>query len=265
MNIPTKVRLNIPKLQENISLFVHDERDKYVSKTLLEQGVWEGFETQLMIERLKPGAVFIDVGANIGYFTVIAAYIIGDGGYIAAFEPDRDNFSLLLANLTANNMHYVDAVNAGLSDKAETGKLYLSHDNFGDHQVYDNGDSRSCAEITLLNGSDYLQSINAIDFLKIDVQGAEAHVIAGLLPLLLKSSSMNLTIIIEFSPFSLRQAGASAHQLLDMLAALKLPFHVIDHINYQLLPCSEQQLREWVDTVESKPNDEGFMNILLGQ
>jgi hypothetical protein len=71
-------------------------------------------------------------------------------------------------------------------------------------------------------------------------------------------------MIVEFWPYGLRQAGASAHLLLDLLSSLGLPLAVIDHQGHELLPCSEKQLREWVDMVEVDLSDQGFMNILVG-
>jgi hypothetical protein len=89
-------------------------------------------------------------------------------------------------------------------------------------------------------------------------------VVAGLLPLL-RASGESLSIIIEFWPYGLRKSGSSAHQLLDMLVTLDLPISIIDHIGHQLVPCSEQQLRGWVDMVDAHPDDEGFMNLLFGR
>ncbi|ARN76508.1 hypothetical protein BST96_19400 [Oceanicoccus sagamiensis] len=255
----------MPSLHQTVSLWVHDQRDQHVSKGIAEQGIWESYETQLFIERLKPGINVIDVGANIGYYSVIAADQLAGTGFIAAFEPDPDNYQLLQKNLQHNQFTDVDAVNAGLSAKDSDGRLFLSCSNFGDHQIYDAGEGRASRSIRLINGANYLQAkIQHIDLLKIDTQGAESEVIAGLLPLL-KNSGVKLSMIIEFWPYGLRQSGSSAHQLVDMLSTLDLPIKIIDHIGHDLVDCTEQQLREWVDMVETNPQDQGFMNILLGK
>lgn len=259
------IHLNIAQLNRPIELFVHDDRDQHVSKDLAENGIWEVYETQLLLERLSPGLVFIDVGANIGYYTTIAADQIGASGFIAAFEPEPDNYRLLEKNIHRNGFEFVQAIHAGLSDQHGEGQLFLNTTNFGDHQVYDNGNGRQSCAIQLLNGTQYLQDkVDGIDLLKIDTQGAESQVIKGLLPLL-QASGQRLTMIIEFWPFGLRKAGSSGHQLLDMLATLNLPFKIIDHIDHQLIDCTEQQLREWVDMLDDHPDDEGFMNIMLGK
>jgi FkbM family methyltransferase len=256
--------LKLECLNQPIKMWLHDQRDQHVSKDIAENGIWETYETQLILERLKPGISFVDVGANIGYYTLIAADQVGPSGFVAAFEPDPENFLLLEKNLAENDFCFVESVNAGLSDIQREGSLFLSNSNFGDHQIYDAGDGRNSRTIRLLNGSDYLlDKVNKIDLLKIDTQGAESQVIAGLLPLL-HHSAKALTIIIEFWPYGLRQSGSSAHQLVDMLMTLDLPVRIIDHVGHQLVDCSEQQLRDWVDMVDAVPDDQGFMNIMLG-
>ncbi|WP_101760456.1 FkbM family methyltransferase [Oceanicoccus sp. KOV_DT_Chl] len=264
MNSDRKCPLQISGLDKPVELWVHGDGDLHVSKAIADTGIWEAFETQLILERLNAGDCFIDVGANLGYYTVLAANKVGPQGYVGAFEPEPNNFRLLLKNISANGVDFVDAVNAGLADKHSAGQLFLNKTNFGDHQIYDAGEQRDCCDIQLLNGSDYLQGkAKTVDLLKIDTQGAESKVIAGLLPIL-SQSGQGLSIIIEFWPYGLRKSGSSAHRLLDMLMTLHLPIHIIDHIAHQLVPCTEQQLREWVDMVDAIPEDQGFMNILLG-
>lgn len=256
--------LVINGLRRPVEMWLHDERDQHVSKDIAENGVWESYETQLFMERFEPGMTFVDVGANIGYYSLLAAAQIGGDGLIFAFEPDPDNYALLKKNLALNGLDCVDAVPSGLSNCDRIANIFCSATNFGDHRIYDDGSERSSKPISLINGSDYLRpKVDQIDLLKIDTQGAECQVIEGLLPLL-QANSAKLCMIIEFWPFGLRRAGGSAHTLLDMLTLLELPIQIIDHINHQLVPCSETQLREWVDMVEENPKDEGFMNIMLG-
>jgi FkbM family methyltransferase len=257
--------LSINGFSQPLSVFVHDSRDQHVSKTIAETGVWEAYETQLVIERLRADSVFVDVGANIGYYTVIAAAMMGERGRVFSFEPDPQNFYLLQRNLQHNHLTGVDAVDAALADEDTLGRLYLNQDNFGDHQIYDDGTGRQSRSVRLLHGERYLSArVASIDLLKVDTQGAEYHVIKGLLPLLKKSRDQ-LSIIIEFWPYGLRKAGASGQALVDLLAQLQLPCRIIDHSDAQLIDCSEKQLREWVDMVDAEPDNQGFMNILIGR
>ncbi len=63
------VPLRVPGTDAQLAIFVHGERDRHVSRQLREQGLWEPYETRLMMGGLQPGSVFLDVGANLGYFS----------------------------------------------------------------------------------------------------------------------------------------------------------------------------------------------------
>ena len=76
------------------------------------------------------------MGANIGYFTVLSAALVGKEGRVYAFEPEPANFALLQHNLELNGVQQrVTACEAALSDRRGRSRLYLSDDNLGDHQA----------------------------------------------------------------------------------------------------------------------------------
>ena len=231
MNQNSTVALQIPDLAQPLQMHVH-ARDQFVSRRILEDGLWEPYETSLLLEFLRPGDVFVDVGANIGYFSVLAASAVGDEGAVFAFEPDADNFRLLQANAELNHQqHCITAVQGALSDAAGEGRLFLADDNLGDHQVYAGEDERPSVPITLYHGSDYLQHrLRRLDLLKVDTQGSEYHVIAGLMP----------------------------------LPTLQQPFWIIDHIEHNLHASTAQDLIAWCDNWDQVPDARGFMNILIG-
>jgi FkbM family methyltransferase len=227
--------------------------------------VWEPYETSLLLGLLRPGDVFVDVGANIGYFSVLAASVVGAQGAVFAFEPDPDNYRLLCANAGLNGLDCsITAVEAALSDVAGEGQLYLSEDNLGDHQVYAGDEPRNSVPIALHHGSQYLAGrVQRLDLLKIDTQGSEFQVIAGLLPLLMDLQHKP-HIIVELTPHSLRQAGASGRALIEMLAKLELPFWIIDHIECRLEASSAEELARWCDNWDEVAEARGFINILVG-
>ena len=259
------VELRIAGLARPLRLYVHVEADRYLSRRLRAEGIWEPYETALLLACLQPGDVFVDVGANIGYYPVIAATVVGADGAVLAFEPEPDNFRLLCANLRLNRCgDQVSAFAAGLADHTHAGLLYLSEDNAGDHQVFAADAGRRQQAITLLNGSDYLCGrLARMDLLKVDVQGAEYAVMAGLLPLLRELPRVP-RIILELTPLSLRQAGSSGRQLVELLASLQQPLHIIDHIEHRLVACPGAELASWCDAVDAVPGDAGFMNVLVG-
>jgi FkbM family methyltransferase len=259
------VSLRIPGLENTLRMRVHGHEDRHVSRCIREHGIWEPYETALVLASLAPGNVFLDVGANIGYYPIVAAQLVGDEGAVLAFEPDAANFRLLQENLQLNNCeHIVSAFEAGLAETDGSGQLYLSEDNAGDHQIFAAGAGRRSHAIHLHNGSEFLRTrLQRLDLLKVDVQGAEYAVMAGLLPLL-RTLQRVPRIILELTPLSLRQAGASGRQLIELLATLAQPLWIVDHIEHRLVACPAADLAQWCDDVEAVAGDAGFMNILVG-
>jgi len=256
--------LKLPfKLTQPVNMYVHEAGDRHVSQALKESGQWEIFETELLAACLTKANNFIDVGANIGYYSMIAAKLNADLS-IFSFEPEPRNADVFVANKALNQADNIHFQAAGLASVDKNARIFLSEDNFGDHQIYDRGESRASSEIALLNGAQYLSKhISAIDVLKIDTQGAEFEVISGLMPLLVNSESLQM--VIEFWPFGLRKAGSHGHHLLDLLMQLALPIHIIDHIEHKLIPCDEASLRRWIDSLDADDKNEGFMNLFFGQ
>ncbi|WP_240732696.1 FkbM family methyltransferase [Halioglobus maricola] len=256
--------LAVPGQAAPLSIYVHGDHDQHVSRQLRESAVWEPYESSLLLQVLRPGQVFIDVGANIGYFSLLAAGVVGPKGRVFAFEPDPANFILMQRSIGHNQLSCIEAVNAGLAAQASDAQLYLSEHNLGDHQIFDAGDARRSVAISLLNGTDYLVArTNRIDLLKIDTQGSEYGVVAGLLPLL-QAQAAPCRIIVELTPRSLRQCGSSGRQLIELLAQLNQPFWIVDHIEHRLVASDAAELAQWCDNVDAVPEDEGFMNIMVG-
>lgn len=265
MNSSAAVALRIPGLAQPLQLYVHGEQDRHVSRCLREEGIWEPFETSLVLALLGPGDVFVDVGANLGYFSVLAASRVGDAGAVFAFEPDPANYRLLLANAALNAVEQrITAVEAALSDAAGEGRLFLSTDNLGDHRVYAGDESRHSLPIALYHGSEFLAGrLQRLDLLKVDTQGSEFHVIAGLMPLL-RTLAQPPRVLIELTPHALRQAGASGRALIELLATLGQPLWIIDHLEGRLHRSGAQELALWCDNWDAVPEARGFMNILVG-
>lgn len=262
---------------DNAMLYVHDDGDQHVSKGIKEQGIWEAYETQLVIEYLKPRDIFLDVGANIGYYSVVAGFCVGEQGRVFSFEPEQKNFQQLQHNIALNQLACVTPFNVALASEKGEGNIYLNETNWGDHQIYDDASGRHNQRIQLENGYALLKDqCDQVDFIKIDTQGAEYGVITGLLPLIQNNLS-HLKMIIEFWPKGLNRSEPSsksrpehntentscAHRLLDLLVSFNLSMFIIDHINHGLIPCTEKDLRDWICDVEANPDNEGFINLLL--
>jgi FkbM family methyltransferase len=197
-----------------------DLRDDAMSATLFAVGVWEPEETHFIEKTLKPGMVFADVGANIGYYTVIASGKVGSGGKVFAFEPDPKNFALLQENIDTNGCKNVVAVQKAVTASGENLILYRSNNNFGDHRVYEPqneslaGCTRSAIRIESVSLDQYFDlNLTRVDLLKMDIQGSEYDAFIGMRKLVERNP--NIIILTEFWPRGLMQAGASPPVFLD--------------------------------------------------
>jgi FkbM family methyltransferase len=260
---PEIIELDIPALTPVLQMRLHPSGDQIISARLREERVWEAYETSLTVQHLHPGDVYVDVGANIGYFTLVAARCVGSEGKVIAYEPDADNFALLQANIALNQLTQVKAFQCALSDKNAVGKLFLSEDNFGDHRIYDSPGMRDSRDISLVKGDEHVaQHTTRIDFLKVDTQGSEFFVLNGLKPLLEKNHD-HMRMIIEFCPYGIRHSGASGHDLVHLLDALQMQYHIIDHQRRCLIPAEPHHFDEWVNKMINEPFNEGFINLFV--
>ena len=202
-----------------------DKNDRVVSAKLLLDGVWEEYETEMFKNHLKSGDIVLDIGANIGYHTLIAAEIVGKSGKVYAFEPEPRNFALLKKNVEANNYKNVILINKALANKSGRFKLYLSNeDNFGDFRIFDSQDNRKYVEVEMATLDDC--KIPKVDVIKMDVQGAEVLVLKGAKKTLAKQK--RLRMFTEFWPKALKLAGSSARGYLDILRRNKFEIYEID-------------------------------------
>lgn len=257
------IELDIPGLAPGLQMHLHPSGDQIISARLHEDRCWEPYETALTLAHLQPGDVYVDVGANIGYYTLVAARCVGAAGQVIAYEPDADNFALLQANLALNQLPQVKAFRCALSDKNAAGQLFLSEDNFGDHRIYDSPGMRECRAITLVNGAEHLgQQTTRIDFLKVDTQGSEFFVLQGLWPLLEKNRA-HMRMIVELCPYGIRHSGACGHDLVRLLEELKMQYFIIDHLQHRLIPAQAHHLDEWVSQLADDPLNEGFINLFV--
>ena len=194
--------------------------------------VYEETTTRLFETLLKSGMVVVDIGAHVGYFTLIAARQVGPAGKVYAFEPDPDNYSTLLKNIEANAYDNVVADRKAISDNVGTSQLHLVATGSGRHSMYHHGlPERGSIEIettTLDSTFDDLDWPN-VDLIKIDVEGAEVSVLDGMTRLLEKPAKLNL--IVEFMPSLLKNAGIAPRQFLDKLASLNSELYFIDESN----------------------------------
>ena len=134
-------------------------------------------------EELKlNNGVFIDVGANIGKYTIKIGNSLKMNGRVISFEPENDNFEMLKKNAKLNNLKNTTLINKALSDKKGKLKLYLAKGNLGHHSLVEKvGEKYEEVEVDTLDNILKELKISKVDLIKIDVEGAENLVLKGAL------------------------------------------------------------------------------------
>jgi FkbM family methyltransferase len=182
------------------------------------QGIHEPQETRTLDALVKPGDVVLDLGASIGYFTLRFARSVGPAGRVIAVEPDPLNFELLSRNVALNGYENVTLLNKAAALETGPLRLFLSDDNAGDHRTSGTPDSRASVEVQGTRLDEELADVSRLDFVKIDIQGAEVDALCGLRQLLARSPGVSM--LVEFWPSGLANAGVEPRRLLDLLDEL---------------------------------------------
>jgi FkbM family methyltransferase len=170
------VKLRRAKIGEKINFF-YLENDRYIGQRAAV-GKYEPYETQLILRQAKVGGTVIDVGANIGYYTLILADKVGKNGKVYAFEPDKINFEILEKNIKENKLKNVVAIKAAIGSKNESKILYKSEENLGDHKLYKpKTPAKKREKVKIVRLDSFIKE--KMDLIKIDTQGWEPEVIEG--------------------------------------------------------------------------------------
>jgi FkbM family methyltransferase len=172
-------------------------------------------ERQLLKKILFPGAVVVDVGANIGIYSEFLSHCIGPTGLVHSFEPSPDNFKRLRA--ATRNLSNVRLSEAGVGEYTGNSELYLSETLNVDHRSYvAHGDARRTIPIQMVALDDYFKPGERVDLIKMDIQGSELHALRGASRVIADNPSIKL--LFEFWPYGLKQAGVKWADLIGALA-----------------------------------------------
>jgi FkbM family methyltransferase len=189
-----------------------------LGKVLAEPG-----ERRFFREQVKPGMVVFDVGANLGFYTLLLSELVGPSGRVHAFEPDPLSFGILQDRATASRHRNVEVTQAAVGDQDGRVTLYCNRRNRADNRIHASHEPDSAAEtveVPLIKLDDYCatRGIDRIDAVKMDVQGAEAAVLAGFRQTLLRVRPT--WMFLEFAPELLVCAGSSPEAFWEILNEL---------------------------------------------
>jgi FkbM family methyltransferase len=223
----------------------------------------QGYEkgtTKLFTELVKEGMNVVDIGANIGYYTLLAARRVGPHGRVYAFEPEPQNFKLLTENLRLNGYKNVIAVQKAVSNKSGTVSLFLGMRGSGTHSLVSTRDySKEAIGIEAVTLDEFFEKAGTPDIhvIKMDIEGWEMEALDGMRRLIMRNSPLKL--VVEFYPWGLLGRGMRPLALTSKLMELGFALSVIDEETGQATPFAEYHCGQAVEFVEK---NKGSVNLL---
>jgi FkbM family methyltransferase len=220
---------------------VVDKNDTMVGQTIQARGKWEPWVTKAIKDLLKPGMMFVDVGANVGYFTLLASDLVGPEGRVVAIEPLPQNNQLLAKSVKLNQRNNIEIhpVAAGPKNDVMT-MCHAARYNSGSFHFQNPDKPKQMTWNMEVRTLDNILDGRKPDLIKIDVEGGEALVLQGMQEILTKHRPL---ILMEYSDNYLRDVSCVAGaELLSRLEEFGYLFQDIDLMKKGLLGQSIKEI-----------------------
>ncbi|GJL54515.1 MAG: hypothetical protein NPIRA02_16470 [Nitrospirales bacterium] len=205
-----------------------DLKDKGICRSLILFGTREVDHKIILEKVLKHGMKVLDIGANIGYYVLMEQRLIGPSGRIVAVEPSPSNITLLKRNIELNDYGSIEVIQGAVSDVSGTRKFYLSEESnlntfhaIGTIQKHLSGEM---IHVTTYTVPELAQAYGSPDLIRMDVEGHEVEIMAGMLDAIAKGT---MTPMIIFETHNSRYSDSH-----DMKSVLRAFFKLRYSIRY---------------------------------
>ena len=180
--------------------------------------IYEPNQTEIVKKYVHEGDIVIDIGAHVGYYTLLMAQLVGENGKVYSFEPDPVNFQLLKKSVEINGFENVVLIQKAVSNITDKVKLFLGDDDSAINRIYDAklGDAKESIDVESVTIDEYFKEDDElVNFIKIDSEGSEVKIINGMKQFL--SRNQELVMMTEFFPFLIKKSGDEPNQYLKSL------------------------------------------------
>lgn len=187
------------------------------SRCLIMDSHYEPDETALFKEIVRSAMVIADLGAHLGYYTLLAAERVGNDGKVFAFEPDPENYALLVRNIKDNGYnHNVIAVQKAVCDKVGVAKLSGMPGQRDFSTIYGPPHFTELATVETITLDEFFRDKEyKLDVVKMDIEGAEIPALKGMTEV--SQRNPYLKLIVECYPVVIRGTGATPEEFFDTL------------------------------------------------
>ena len=215
-----------------LQILVRNPRKSLIARSIYLSGLWEPETTHLISKKMKPGMNVLDVGADIGYYTILFAKLVGAKGKVYAFEPIPKAKQYLDKNVELNELKNISTFGFALFDDA--GMVCLE-DPFNKSKINPQKKRLSKndiqVEMKVFDGLRSKESIDRVHFMKLDVEGAEMNILRGMRETIKKDRP---EILVELHPRQLKDFGFLPSDILEFLTGLGYQIDPVDrpHIDF---------------------------------
>lgn len=198
-----------------------------VQRTLLVESKWEQTILEALRLYLRAGDTFLDVGANIGYFTLVGSYLVGEKGKVFAFEPSIRVLDQLIAHTRMNQCSNVTIVPAGISDSGGLAQLnWSSPGNLGASTMRETVDAIGSETMIVMTLDEIAEALALVpNLIKIDIEGAELMALKGMRAILDKHGPI---VICELVENFLADFGNSVREVFDWMERLGYAGYILE-------------------------------------
>ncbi|HYF26112.1 MAG TPA: FkbM family methyltransferase [Baekduia sp.] len=182
-------------------------------------GVWEPHISRWVHDFLREGDVVVDIGANVGWFSLLCARRVGPRGRVVAFEPVPSIVEALQRNLALNDIGWVDVHACVAGDEPGTAEIFRgTGDNLGLSSTEAAAGAASEGVVARVRGADVVPAElwSRVRLVKADTEGDELRALRGLEPLL-RAMPAGAAALVEVTPDELRRRGQTAQEIVDLL------------------------------------------------
>jgi FkbM family methyltransferase len=207
------------------------------------RGVMEPGLTEYFCGLIKPGTVVVDVGANVGIYTLLAAKLLQGKGKVHSFEPAPRTYQILRDNVQVNGFLELGIIHLhqlAVTDRSGKARLSIFQRDSGHNTLFSDEKADSEIEVSTTSLDEILAAEEQVDIVKIDAEGAEPLILRGMRHVIERNP--NIRIVLEFAPVHLKRAGCGPLELLDEIASLGFAIRRIDDVNGDLLNVTSEEL-----------------------
>ena len=237
--------------------FPEKYNSEWASRLEMLSGNLEKETVALCKKILKPGMNAVDIGAHIGYYTMLFSKLVGKNGQVFAFEPEPENFQLLAEN--TGKYRNVKIFKKAISDKSGPLWFYRSEGKTACHSLLPADFRNEKIEVQAATLDQFLLENNSpkIDLIKLDIEGAEPYAVAGMRKLF--AESKDTMLVFEFCPNNLIPLTASPYKFLEDLQQFGFNLYIIKNKGeLDLIDLSRD--RETIENLIRQTRD-GYINI----